>query len=93
MKIPLNFRLKCPSLESVTYHCLRILGIFIGVAAIIYFMYDGKIRDSGSKRRAQERLIRRKSESFVWKEFKWTDKRKEIDEINFKQSFLLQSLS
>lgn len=61
MRIPINFHLKCPSLQRIIYHCLRILGILIGIAAIVYFMYDGKIRENGNKRKAQERLIRRRS--------------------------------
>ncbi|XP_055303217.1 uncharacterized protein LOC129568903 [Sitodiplosis mosellana] len=60
MKFPRFFHFKCPSLERITYHCLRVLGILIGIAAIVYFMYDGKIRDDGSRRKAQERLIRRR---------------------------------
>lgn len=77
MKFPRIFDFKCPSLawERITYHCLRIVGILIGIAAIVYFMYDGKIRDDGSRRKARERLIRRRSKFLLGNDSKREQKR------------------
>lgn len=73
MKFPkfFHFKFKCPSWERISYHCIRILGILIGVAVIAYFMYDGKIRYDGTRRKAQERLIRRRSELIYIVHLNW----------------------
>ncbi|XP_031631529.1 uncharacterized protein LOC116345906 [Contarinia nasturtii] len=55
MKFPRRLSLKLATFERVSYHCLRLLGILIGIAAIVYFMYDTKSHGVNS----QTRLIKR----------------------------------
>lgn len=60
MKVPTNFNIKCPNLERIGYHSLRMFGILIGMAIILCFIYDQGTYEFEQKIQT-ERLIARKS--------------------------------
>lgn len=66
MKIPTNFNIKCPNLEQIGYHSLRMFGILIGMAIIVCFIYDQGTYEFEQKLEP-ERLYARKSESLFHK--------------------------